>query len=101
MAKPTIVTRAGKGSALTFVEGDANFTNLKDATLTVKAGSAGTDVVSDLNGTITLVAGTNVTLSGNNTSKEITINASSGSSFTSFTVAADSGTSQAINDGNT
>jgi len=27
----TIVTRAGKGSALTFVEGDANFTNLNES----------------------------------------------------------------------
>ena len=26
----TIVTRTGKGSALTFAEGDANFTNLND-----------------------------------------------------------------------
>ncbi len=26
----TIVTRAGKGSALTWTEGDANFTNLND-----------------------------------------------------------------------
>lgn len=31
MAKPTIVTRAGKGSALTHAEGDANFTNLQTA----------------------------------------------------------------------
>ena len=27
----TIVTRASKGSALSFAEGDANFTNLNDA----------------------------------------------------------------------
>ena len=31
MAKPTIVTRAGKGSALTWAEGDANSTNLQTA----------------------------------------------------------------------
>ena len=31
MAKPTIVTRAGKGSALTWTEGDANITNLQTA----------------------------------------------------------------------
>lgn len=78
MAKPTIVTRAGKGSALTFVEGDANFTNLQNATLTVKAGSGGTDVVSDLNGTLTLVAGTNISLSGDNSAKTLTITASGG-----------------------
>jgi hypothetical protein len=80
MAKPTIVTRAGKGSALTFVEGDANFTNLQNATLTLKAGSGGTDVVSDLNGTLTLVAGTNVSLSGDNSAKTLTITASGGAS---------------------
>ena len=78
MAKPTIVTRATKGSALTWTEGDANFTNLKDATVTIKAGTGGTDVVSDLNGTVTLVAGTNVTLTGDNTAKTVTINASGG-----------------------
>jgi len=33
MAQPTIVTRAGKGSALTWVEGDANFTNLQSAAI--------------------------------------------------------------------
>lgn len=74
MAKPTIVTRAGKGSALTWTEGDANVTNLCDATITVKAGTGGTDVISDLNGTVTLVAGTNISLSGNNTAKTVTIN---------------------------
>jgi len=31
MAKPTIVTRTGKGSALTWTEGDANLTNLQTA----------------------------------------------------------------------
>lgn len=57
MAKPTIVTRAGKGSALTFVEGDANFTNLQNATITV-AGDSGTQQVLDLNDTITISGGT-------------------------------------------
>ena len=82
MAKPTIVTRAGKGSALTWTEGDANVTNLQNATITVKADTGGTDVVSDLNGTVTLVAGTNVTITGDNTAKTVTINstASGGSS---------------------
>jgi hypothetical protein len=74
MAKPTIVTRAGLGRALTWTEGDANLTNLQDATITLQAGTGGTNVVSDLNGTVTLVAGTNVTLSGDNTAKTVTIN---------------------------
>ena len=74
MAKPTITTRAGKGSALTWTEGDTNLENLRDATITVKADTGGTDVVSDLNGTVTLVAGTNVTITGDNTAKTVTIN---------------------------
>ena len=82
MTKPVITTRAGKGSALTWSEGDQNLTNLRDATVSIKAGSAGTSVVSDLNGEITLVAGTNITLSGNDSTKEITINASGGSGIT-------------------
>ena len=60
MTKPVIVTRAGKGSALTFVEGDANFTNLQNATLTV-AGDSGTSQAIDLNGTVTVVGGTALT----------------------------------------
>jgi hypothetical protein len=59
MTKPVIVTRAGKGSALTFVEGDANFTNLQNATITVAADS-GTSQTLDLNDTLTIVGGTNL-----------------------------------------
>ena len=57
MTKPVIVTRAGKGSALSFVEGDANFTNLQNATVTV-AGDSGTSQVLDLNDTLTIAGGT-------------------------------------------
>ena len=57
MTKPVIVTRAGKGSALTFVEGDSNFTNLQNATITV-AGDSGTSQAVDLNGTLTIAGGT-------------------------------------------
>ena len=35
----TIVTRAGKGSALSFVEGDANFTNLNNDKLEASGGT--------------------------------------------------------------
>jgi hypothetical protein len=81
MTKPVIVNRATKASPLTLDEQDANFTNLQDATITLTAGTGGTAVVSDLNGVITLVAGTNITLSGDNTAKTITINsAASGTS---------------------
>ena len=85
MAKPTIVTRASKGSALTWTEGDANFTNLQDATISIQAGAAGTTVTSDLNGTVTLVAGSNVTLTGDNTAKTVTIAASGGGELVSDT----------------
>jgi hypothetical protein len=60
MAKPTIVTRLGKGSELTFQEGDDNFTNLRDATVTV-AGDSGTAQAIDLNGTVTVSGGTGLT----------------------------------------
>jgi hypothetical protein len=79
MPKPSVTTRATKGSALTWTEGDQNLENLRDATVSLVAGTGGTSVSSDLNGSITLVAGTNVTLSGDNTAKTITINSSGGS----------------------
>ena len=75
MAKPLIVKRNTKGSALTFTELDANFQNLDDATFTLKAGSGGTDVVSDLNGTITLVAVDGISITGDNTAKTISLDA--------------------------
>lgn len=82
MAKPTIVTRASKGSALTWTEGDANITNLQNATIAIKAGSAGVSVTADLNSEIVLVAGTNITLTGDNTGKTITIDATGGGATT-------------------
>jgi hypothetical protein len=85
MAKPTIVTRAGKGSALTWTEGDANVTNLRDATVSIKAGSAGVSVSADLNSEIVLVAGSNITLTGDNTAKTITVAASQPTSVATLT----------------
>jgi hypothetical protein len=76
MTKPVIVKRNTKGSALTFTELDANFQNLDDATITLTAGAGGTAVVSDLNGTITFVATDGITFTGNNTTKQIAVNAS-------------------------
>jgi hypothetical protein len=101
MAKPAITLRSTKGLALTYEELDANFTNIKDATITLTGGS--TAVTADLNGTITLVAGTNVTITGNNGSKEITISASSGGgggSMNGFTISGDTGSAQSITDAN-
>jgi hypothetical protein len=74
MTKPAITKRSVKGAALTYSELDTNFENLKDATITVAGGA--TPVTVDLNGTVTLVAGDNVTITGDNTAKTITINAS-------------------------
>jgi hypothetical protein len=71
MTKPVIVTRAGKGSALSFVEGDANFTNLQNATVTV-AGDSGTSQAIDLNDTVTISGGTG--LSSAMTTKTVTLN---------------------------
>ena len=71
MAKPTIVTRAGKGSALSFVEGDANFTNLQNATISV-AGDSGSAQSLDLNDTLTISGGTG--LSSAMTTDTVTIN---------------------------
>jgi hypothetical protein len=71
MAKPTIVTRAGKGSALSFVEGDANFTNLQNATISV-AGDSGTTQSLDLNDTLTISGGTG--LSSAMTTDTVTLN---------------------------
>jgi hypothetical protein len=72
MTKPTIVTRSGKGSALTWTEGDANLTNLRDATIIVTDGTNSKAI--DLNGTITYTAGTNITLSVNSSTGALTIN---------------------------
>ena len=71
MTKPTIVTRAGKGAPLSTTEGDSNFTNLRDSTIGVLAD--GTTVTTDLNGSFEIEAGSGITVSGNNSTKKITI----------------------------
>jgi hypothetical protein len=48
----TIVTRAGKGSALTFVEGDANFTNLNTDKIELNDLSVGTPASASGSGSI-------------------------------------------------
>ena len=90
MAKPAITKRVTKGSALTYAELDTNFQNLTDATVALTAGTAGTQVTSDLNGNITLVAGTGISLAGNNTAKTITVTNSSpgGNTFATIAVGA-------------
>lgn len=61
MTKPVIVTRAGKGSALTWTEGDANVTNLQNATITVNGDSG--SIANDLNSSFTISGGTGLTSS--------------------------------------
>jgi hypothetical protein len=85
MDKPAITKLNTKAAALTYSELDTNFQNLADATVTLTAGTAGTAVTSDLNGNITLVAGSNVTITGNNTAKTVTIAATSSGSQTPWT----------------
>lgn len=64
MALPTIVTRTSKGSALTFGEADANFTNLQNAVITVGDGSSTTGIA--LNGQLTFSAGTGISVAESN-----------------------------------
>jgi len=99
MTKPAITLRSTKGAALTYDELDDNFSNIKDATITITGGA--TAVSADLNGNITLVAGSNVTITGDNTAKTITINSIASGSMTSFVLKGDSGTDQTVVDGNT
>lgn len=61
MTKPVIISRVTKGSALTYAEHDANFTNLRDSTISV-SGDTGT-VINELNGVMTIAGGTALTSS--------------------------------------
>lgn len=90
MAKPTILTRAGKGSALTWTEGDTNLTNLRDATLSVSDGT--TTKALNLNDTLTFTAGTNITLSVNGTTGAVTINTTATTNTGTVTSVAGTGT---------
>lgn len=72
MTKPVIVKRQVKGTPLTYAELDTNFQNLDDATITLIAG--GTSVVMDLNGSTTF-SSDSLRITGNNTTKTITVEA--------------------------
>lgn len=78
MAKPAITKRTVKGAALTYNELDTNFQNLADATISIDAD--GTVIALDLNDTVTLTPGTNVTFTV--TGNDITINATGGTGIT-------------------
>jgi len=89
MTKPVIVTRAGKGSALTYEEQDANFTNLDDATITV-TGDTGT-ITNNLNDSFKISGGTGLTSSTSGT--QLTLNldntAVTAGSYTSANITVD------------
>jgi hypothetical protein len=101
MAKPAITKRGTKAAALTYNELDTNFQNLADATVSLTAGSGGTQVTADLNGNITLVAGTGITLSGDNTAKTLTITGTASASQNTFSTIAVSGQSNVVADSTT
>lgn len=71
MTKPVITTRAGKGSALTWTEGDTNLTNLRDATISVTDGT--NTAVLNLNDTLNVTAGTGISVAVDNVTKTATI----------------------------
>ena len=75
MAKPVIVTRNGKGSHLTFTEHDTNFTNLRDATISIGV-QGGDTVVNDLNDVTTLIATDGINIVANGSSQTIAFDAS-------------------------
>lgn len=71
MTKPTIVTRAGKGSPLTRAELDGNFTNLDNATWNVSDGT--NSKAFSLNDTLQFTAGTNISVGVNSSTGVVTI----------------------------
>jgi hypothetical protein len=71
MTKPVVTLRNTKGSALTYTELDTNFSNLRDATITVSDGT-NTKAI-DLNGTIEFTAAGTVTIGVNPSTGVVTI----------------------------
>ena len=76
MALPQLTLRTTKGSALTYAEADANFTNLSTGTIRVAVGSTTTTLA--LNDTITFSTGTGMTITANSATNTITFASSGG-----------------------
>lgn len=90
MAKPQITLRLVKGSELTFQEGDDNFANLRDATITVN-GDTGS-ITNDLNGSFTIAGGTGLTTSVSSTTLSVDLDntAVTAGSYTNADITVDS-----------
>lgn len=71
MAKPSVTLRGTKASALTYNELDTNFTNLRDATISVTDGA--NTAVLDLNDLLTVTAGSGITVAVDSGTKTLTI----------------------------
>ena len=97
MALPSITTRSAKGSALTFSEADANFTNLRDAIISVTDGVSSTDI--NLNSAITFAAGIGISVSESNGTITVT-NTVSDTDTTNFNIG-DGSTSFNVSDSET
>lgn len=97
MALPSITTRSAKGSALTFSEADDNFTNLRDAVISVTDGVSSTDI--NLNSAITFAAGTGISVSESNGTITVT-NTVSDTDTTNFNIG-DGSTSFNVSDSET
>ena len=69
--KPVIITRAGKGSPLTTAEGDSNFSNLQNATISVTDGT--NEAAVSLNGAFAITGTGASTVTVDGPTKTITI----------------------------
>lgn len=72
MTKPVIVTRLGKGVALTYEEQDANFTNLQNSTINF-TGDAGDTRSMDLNDSTLFTGDHNIKVTVDESTQKITI----------------------------